>query len=214
MLKKKELEELCASLSSSILPIELDLRDHAKIKIIADLIITKYSKIDILVNNAGICIPGPFLDTPEKIWKMHHEINVEAPMTLCRAIIPNMAKHKYGRIVNIASVHSVVSIEQFSHYASTKGALVSLSHALAVEVAPHNILVNCVSPGFIRTPLTAQGLATTEYKEIYEDKRKIPLARAGEPIEIAKAVLFLSGDECTYITGTNLFVDGGLTITF
>jgi len=212
--KKKELEELCTSLGTSAIPTVIDLRDQENIKSVVDSIITKHTKIDILVNNAGICLPGPYLEIPEKMWKMHYEVNVEAPMALCKAVIPNMAKHTYGRIVNIASVHSIVSIEHFSHYASTKGALVAFSHALAAEVAPNNILVNCVSPGFVRTPATASSLVKAEFKETYVDKRKIPLARPAEPSEIAKAVLFLSGDECTYITGANLVVDGGLTITF
>jgi NAD(P)-dependent dehydrogenase (short-subunit alcohol dehydrogenase family) len=124
----------------------------------------------------------------------------------------------YGRIVNVSSIQVIGSEPTVGAYAASKGAITCWIRALAVDLAEYGILVNVVAPGCIHTGMSIiNGIdetATEYFQEWYVKQRKIPLARVGQPEEVAKAILFLSGDDCSYITGQTLVVDGGLTITF
>jgi NAD(P)-dependent dehydrogenase (short-subunit alcohol dehydrogenase family) len=124
----------------------------------------------------------------------------------------------YGRIVNISSTQSIAVEPKVSAYAASKGGINALTRSLAVELAEHNIVVNAIAPGCIHTPMSIiDGVDETKsdyFQEWYVKQRKIPLARPGKADEIASAALFLASDECSYITGHILVVDGGLTITF
>jgi NAD(P)-dependent dehydrogenase (short-subunit alcohol dehydrogenase family) len=137
---------------------------------------------------------------------------------LAKLVIPHMIAAKYGRIVNVSSVQALASEATVGAYAASKGAINAWSRSLAVDLAEHGILVNVVAPGCIRTEMSViDGVdeTTTEmFQEWYVKHRKIPLARPGDSDEVASAIAFLSGDQCTYITGQTLVVDGGLTITF
>jgi NAD(P)-dependent dehydrogenase (short-subunit alcohol dehydrogenase family) len=123
-----------------------------------------------------------------------------------------------GRIVNIASTQAMATEPHLAAYTSSKGGLLALTRAMAVELAPHGVLVNAVAPGCIHTPMSiingVDETQTEEFQAWYVQRRKIPLGRPGEPEEVARAVLFLASDECQYITGQTLVVDGGLTVTF
>jgi NAD(P)-dependent dehydrogenase (short-subunit alcohol dehydrogenase family) len=129
-----------------------------------------------------------------------------------------MAAQRKGRIINISSIQAFATDGQSGAYCASKGGLVSLTHSLAVELAPFEILVNAIAPGFIRTPMgVVDGVdqTTTEsFKEWYFQKRKIPLARVGEPNEVARVAVFLASQDSSYITGQTMVVDGGLSITF
>ena len=124
----------------------------------------------------------------------------------------------YGRIVNVSSVQAIASEGVVGPYAASKGAINAWSRSLAVDLAEYGVLVNVVAPGCIHTEMSVIGgvdeTATPEFQEWYVKRRKIPLGRAGSPEEIARAILFLSSEECSYITGHTLVVDGGLTVTF
>jgi NAD(P)-dependent dehydrogenase (short-subunit alcohol dehydrogenase family) len=123
-----------------------------------------------------------------------------------------------GRIVNISSVNAFLGAPLSSHYNSAKGAIDQLTRCLAVELAPHGILVNGVAPGFVETPMAVvEGVNehdTPDFQAFYVQRRRIPLARPAQPEEIAEAVAFLASTRCTYITGQTIVVDGGLTATF
>jgi NAD(P)-dependent dehydrogenase (short-subunit alcohol dehydrogenase family) len=123
-----------------------------------------------------------------------------------------------GRIINISSVNAFLGAPLSSHYNTAKGAIDQLTRCLAVELAPHGILVNGVAPGFVETPMAVvNGVnehETPEFQAFYVQRRRIPLARPAEPGEIAEAVAFLASARCTYITGHTIVVDGGLTATF
>ena len=136
-------------------------------------------------------------------------INLAAPFKVVKQIIPSMKKNRYGRIVNISSIWSQISKSNRSLYTVSKSGLSGFTRALAIEYGKENILVNSISPGFTFTELTKNSLSNEEIKKL---SNQIPLRRFSEPVEIANSVLFLASDMNTYITGTNIFIDGGFTI--
>lgn len=165
-----------------------------------------YKKIDVCINNAGINRINYLYETLVKDWNDVIKVNLTAPFMLCREVSKRMKKNKYGRIVNISSIFGVISREKRSIYTSSKSGLIGMTKSIAIDLAPYNILVNCVSPGFVLTDLTKKILTKTEMKDL---KSKIPVKRFANPEDISKVVLFLSSDLNTYISGQNIIVDGG-----
>ena len=178
-----------------------------------------FERLDILVNNAGIFYPCDFLTTEFDDWHRAVEVMYYGTFRCSQAAARVMvAQGAGGRIVNISSINAFRGAPQSSHYNSAKGAIDQLTRCLAVELAPHGILVNGVAPGFVNTPMAVvDGVnehETAEFQEFYVRRRHIPLARPAEASEIAEAVAFLVSPRCTYITGQTLSVDGGLSISF
>ncbi|MES2615094.1 MAG: SDR family oxidoreductase [Bdellovibrionota bacterium] len=164
--------------------------------------------IDIIVNNAGINKIGNFENYSSEDFLKLHQVNVLAPFELCKAVIPNMKKRNWGRIVNISSIFGKISKEYRAAYSSTKFALDGMTIALAAELAQFGILANCVSPGFVDTELTHQILGDDGIRDL---SKQIPMKRLGTPQEIAKFILWLSSEENTYLTGQNIAIDGGFS---
>lgn len=164
---------------------------------------------DVCVNNAGINIIKSLDDVESEDYLRIQKINLEAPYEIARAMVPGMRSLGGGKIVNVASIWSCITKAHRSLYSTTKAGLVGMTKALAVELAPDNILVNAVSPGFTMTDLTRKSLSEDQMSEL---SKTVPLGRFAEVDEIAGVVLFLSGDQNTYLTGQNLVVDGGFTI--
>lgn len=178
-----------------------------------------YGQLDILVNNAGIFYPADFLTTPFQEWLRAVEVMYYGVFHCSQAAARVMVEHgTAGRIVNISSVNAFLGAPQSSHYNSAKGAIDQLTRCLAVELAPHGILVNGVAPGFVETPMAVVNNVneheTPEFQAFYVQRRRIPLARPAQPEEIAEAVVFLASSRTSYITGHTIVVDGGLTATF
>lgn len=172
-------------------------------------VLDRFGRIDVLVNNAGVYTPVPFLDFTADSWDTLMDINVRGPVLLGVAAARAMRDQgSGGRIVNIASTNGQLSEPEFAHYNASKAALISLTKSMSVELAPFGILVNTVAPGWVLTPLTEPYVGT-----LTEDSlgRISPLKRVGQPAEVAAAVSFLCSPGATYITGTTINVDGGLT---
>lgn len=167
-----------------------------------------YNRIDICINNAGVNKINDFTDTTNEDFDWLHTINLKVPYQILKIIGPKMIAANYGRIVNIASIWSVVTRPGRSMYTSSKNALVGLTKTLAIEWAMHNVLVNAVSPGFTLTELT-KTTNTSDQLEALE--RIIPAKRMADPIEMARVVAFLCSDLNTYLTGQNITIDGGYT---
>lgn len=165
-------------------------------------------KIDIIINNAGINEIN-FIEniTDDEIDKMI-TVNLIAPMKLIRNFVPKMKMNRFGRIINIGSIWAVVSKEGRCVYSATKNGIHGVTNTLAVELAPYNILVNTVCPGFTLTELTKKNNTEEQIKNIVKD---IPLGRMAEPEEIAEVVYFLGTEKNTYLTGQKITVDGGFT---
>jgi NAD(P)-dependent dehydrogenase (short-subunit alcohol dehydrogenase family) len=194
-----------------------DVRDGADLMVAAAL--DNFGRLDILVNNAGIYYTADALTTPFDEWMRAVEVIYHGAFLCSRAAARVMVERGTpGRIVNVSSINAFLGLLQSSHYNTAKGAVDQLTRCLAVEWAPYGILVNGVAPGYVDTPMSVvdgvNELESEEFQEIYVRRRRIPLARAAQPGEIAEVVSFLASERCTYMTGHTIVVDGGLSITF
>jgi 3-hydroxybutyrate dehydrogenase len=175
---------------------------------------------DIIVNNAGIQHVAPIEEFPPETFSLILRLMVEAPFRLVRRSLPRMYARRWGRIVNISSVHGVRASEYKSAYVTAKHALEGLSKVIALEGAPHGVTSNCVSPAYVRTPLVDKQIdaqAQAHGIERAEVVEKIMLAPAAlkrliEPEEVAAAVAYLCGPDASFITGSSLMMDGGWSI--
>jgi len=169
-------------------------------------VISRMKRIDICVNNAGINRINPVDETVVKDWDDISAVNLDAPFLVTRAVSKIMKANSYGRIVNISSIFGVISKAKRSLYSMSKFGLRGLTVSSAIDLAPYNILVNSVSPGFVMTELTKRILDPVEMARLAE---QVPLGRFAQPEEISRSVLFLASELNTYITGQNLIIDGG-----
>ncbi len=195
---------------------QVDLSDGARAEEVVAEVAKRLGRIDILVNNAAIYMAKDFYQMTRAQWWKILDTNLTAYFLCARAAALEMRKHG-GSIVNICSVHWKISEPNSGAYAASKGGVAQLTRNLAIEFAPLNIVVNSISPGFVRTPMSIRDgvdeTATEHFLNYYVNSGRIPLRRAGLPEEIAAAALFLASRECGYLTGADLVVDGGLTIT-
>jgi 3-oxoacyl-[acyl-carrier protein] reductase len=166
-------------------------------------------RIDVCINNAGVNIVKPFVDASFSDYSYIQDVNITAPTRILGIVGRKMIRHGYGRVVNIASIWSLITRQDRSLYSSSKHALIGLTKTLAVEWAQHHILVNAVSPGFTMTEMTK---ATNTDSDIENITRTIPIRRFAETDEIARVVIFLASRLNTYMTGQNIAVDGGYSI--
>ncbi len=164
--------------------------------------------VDILVNDAGINRLGDITAFSDADLEDTMRTNLIGPIRLARGLIPGMMRRRYGRIVNMSSIWSVVSKPSRLTYSVSKGGLNAFTRSLAVEVAPYNILVNAVAPGYVNTELTQQNNTEQDLQNI---RKMIPMQRLAEPEEIARLVAFLCSEQNTYLTGQCLLIDGGYT---
>lgn len=166
-------------------------------------------KIQILINNAGINVPQWIEDMTDENIRDTVQINLIAPIKLIRGVAGGMKKRKWGRIVNISSAFGIVGRGKQTLYVATKHGINGITKALALELAPYNILVNSICPGFAETDLVLKRNTPEKIKHLESD---IPLGRLVTPKEIAETVKFLISEKNTYMTGESLIVDGGFTI--
>jgi gluconate 5-dehydrogenase len=163
--------------------------------------------LDILVNNAAVNQRGPLDTFSAADWRALMAANLDAPFFVARAVIPGMKARRRGKIINLCSLASDLGRPNIVPYAASKGGVRMLTRALAVELAPHNIQVNGIAPGFFRTEMNAALLDDAEFSAWVA--RRTPAGRWGEPPEIAGAAVFLASAAADYVTGHLLAVDGG-----
>ena len=183
---------------------------------VTEATVKAFGSIDILVNNAGIFPHASVLDISEEMWDRVLDINVKGVYFYSRAAATEMIKAGHGgKIVNMASMEGLHPRQDLAHYVTSKAGVVMLTQALALELAPHNILVNAIAPGGILTPGTVAQRATLKssgksLREIYDNfMSRLPLGRMGEPDDVAKVVLFMVSAAADYMTGSIILVDGG-----
>lgn len=205
--KSPELSKFASELNAEVLI--CDVSDKQAVDSAVAELFVKIKNIDILVNCAGIAKSKPFLEADDELWLEMYNVNTLGTIHVIQAVLPNMQKNKYGRIVNISSIRGISSMSsaRAMAYSLSKAAIVNLTSALAKEVAP-NITVNSVAPGF-----TLTDMSKTWNDAVHEQVRTSLLGRAAQPEEIAEAVLFLASDKASFITGQTLAVDGGYEIS-
>jgi 3-oxoacyl-[acyl-carrier protein] reductase len=184
---------------------ELDLASNASID---GYLAAINQPIDILVNNAGINRIAALEEMSLSDIQVTLQVNLLAALRLTQALVPAMRRNRFGRIVNISSIWSLVSRPGRTTYAMSKSALNAMTRSLAVELAPDNVLVNAVAPGYVMTDLTLQNNSPAEIKKI---SQMIPIRRMADPAEIATVVAFLCSAQNSYLAGQVLVVDGGYT---
>lgn len=173
----------------------------------------KLGGLEVLVNNAGISTWASFEDTDEKLWDDMFEVNSRAPFLLIKACLPMLeeaGKSGKGRIINTGSVMSERTDKKLVAYTASKHAIAGLTRSIALEFGPRGITANFIMPGAIRTGMTKDSFDDPKIKAIWE--KKSPLRRIAEPVEIAYGMVFLASDEASFITGSALTIDGGLTL--
>ncbi|MFC1663984.1 SDR family NAD(P)-dependent oxidoreductase [Patescibacteria group bacterium] len=192
------------------LALKCDVSQKEKVDELVKKTIEKFGKLDILVNNAGICQFKPFLELTEKEWDTTLDINLKGYFLCAQAAAKEMAKQKSGTIINIASVamgQQGIGFPNIVHYCASKGGIVGMTEAMALELASYNIRVNAVSPGMIETPMIDP--VKSDPKAIKGILTRIPMGRTGKPEEVSNMVLFLASDKSSYMTGSTVIVDGG-----
>lgn len=190
--------------------IAADVNDIRKMRKTVDEIISEYGSIDVLVNNAGVNIPKPALEVSEEDWDTVLNTNLKSVFFLCQAVGKQMIEqNKKGRIINIASQMSFVGYAKRAAYCSSKGGVVQLTKALAVEWAKNGINVNAVAPTFVKTDLTEKMFEDERFKKDVENR--ILLENMPKPSDISGAVLYLASNSANFVTGETIKVDGGWT---
>lgn len=188
------------------LPMRLDVRDFEGAKAMIEQVKDAFGRLDILVNNAGITRDRSLMGMSREDWGDVIDTDLTGVFNTTRACIITFLKQKSGNIVNVSSVSGIRPMAGQVNYAAAKAGVIGFTKALAQEVAPYNIRVNAVAPGFIETDMTAQ--LTEKFRE--KAVTRIPLGRFGTAEEVAQSVLFLLSDTSRYITGQVLQIDGGL----
>jgi 3-oxoacyl-[acyl-carrier protein] reductase len=202
----ERLEALAADLGDRVMMFPADLSDRDAVSALGKKAEEQLEGVDILVNNAGITKDGLFVRMSDDAWDQVLEVNLTAAFRLTRELMHPMMKRRNGRIINITSVVGVSGNPGQANYCAAKAGMIGFSKSLAQEVAPRNVTVNCVAPGFIESAMT----------EKLNDKQKeaimgaIPMRRMGTGAEIASAVTWLASNEASYVTGQTVHVNGGM----
>ena len=220
-LRAEPMEETLARTEKAggeIAPHLCDVTDRAAVDEMVAACIARFGKVDILVNNVGGSAKGGATDLPEEVWDRQMDFNLKSVYLTCRAVLPHMVAAGSGAIVNTASTSGMryTGSPQVA-YASAKAAIIQLSRVTAVEFAPHGIRVNTVVPGQLHTPMVEARLAGQRFGGdidalLASRLRRIPLGWMGDGRDTANAALFLASDEARFVTGTEIVVDGGMSV--
>jgi NAD(P)-dependent dehydrogenase (short-subunit alcohol dehydrogenase family) len=198
---------------------ELELKGRATLRVVSDVCkrssleellqqtLQKFGKVDILVNSAAKIARAPTLSFSEEEWEQIMDTNLTGTLRACQTFGKHMLERKYGRIINIASLNSFVSLSEVAAYAASKAAVVSLTRSLAVEWSRHGVLVNAIAPGVFRTEFNQKLLEGTPRG--HELLMRTPMGRFGQANEVAGAAVYLASDAASFVTGQTLVIDGG-----
>ena len=203
---KAELGKLCA-------PVSCDLTNLSAIPKLVKQLLDEYGHIDILVNNAGINMKKEFTEVTDDEFQKIMLTNVTAVFALSREVVKNMLSKGGGSIINISSMASQYGIPKVIAYTASKSAIEGMTKAMAVELSPKGVRVNCIAPGFIATDMSAKALNSDPERK-HKAMSRTPMGEMGAPADIGDAALFLATDAARYITGVVLPVDGGNSIGF
>lgn len=209
--KEQALEIKAQAESAGVLAavFQADVSDSTQVNRMVTGVLDTFGRIDVLINNAGIAQQKLLTDISDEDWRHMLDVNLSGVFYCCRAVLPHMIREHRGAVVNISSMWGITGASCEVHYSASKGGVITMTKALAKEVAPSGVRVNCVCPGVIQTEMNAQ--LSPETLEAL--KEETPLGRLGTPLDVARAVCFLAEEELSpFITGQVLGVDGGFAV--
>ena len=206
--KAAELSQELARLGVPAMAVRVDVADEGQVRRMVDIVLEEFCQLDILVCCAGISHEGLISQIDGEQWRRLFAVNVDGVHHCCRAVLPHMLGRKSGSIVTVSSMWGQVGASCEAAYSATKGAVIAYTKALAKELGPSNIRVNCVAPGVIDTDMNAN-LTQSDMVALADET---PLGRIGSPKEAAAAIAFLASDEASFITGQVLAPNGGFVI--
>lgn len=203
----KELVSELKSMGCDCIAVCADVSDSIKVKNMMQEIKSFSNKIDVLVNNAGIALQKLFCDTTEVEWDKIFNVNIKGMFNCCKSVLPSMIKNHSGKIINVSSIWGICGASCEVAYSASKAAIIGFTKALAKEVGPCNINVNCVAPGVIDTKMNRDLLSSEDIETL---KNETPLGLLGTPKDVAQTILFLAQDESKFITGQIISPNGGI----
>jgi gluconate 5-dehydrogenase len=199
-----------SALGRRVLPVALDVRDHASIQSAVATVHGHFNRIDVLINNAGCNIRKPALEVAWEDWNTILDTNLRGPFFVAQAVARHMVAAGRGRIVNIGSVTSVAGYAGLGPYGASRGGIKQLTMSLAADWGPQGVTVNCLAPGWFKTSQNAVMYENAEWVRYLSEK--IPLRRPGAMPDLTGALIFLASDASAYVTGQTLLVDGGISV--
>ena len=214
---RKNDETLKSLHGKSHISLTIDISNESEVSMLAACVKKEYGTFDVLINSVGISQGAPFINNNKNYWNKPFNVMLIGSINTTAALVPLMNNN--GRIINITSIHHDRVEMNSSAYGMSKAAITQMTRSLALELAGKNILANCIAPGFVNTPMSVKADGKNElesewFKDNYVKYNHLPLKRAGQPEEVAGVAWFLAGPDASYITGTVITVDGGLTTTF
>lgn len=204
-------QALCASLEAEgcqVFPFRGDVASAAEMEAFVQTVLDRWGQLDLLVNNAGIAQQKLFTDLTEEDWDRMFAVNTRSLFTCCRAAVPHMVRRHTGNIINVSSIWGQVGASCEVHYSAAKAAVIGFTKALAKELGPSGIRVNCVAPGVIATEMNA----ALDPETLDALREETPLGAIGRPEDAAQAILWLAGEESAFVTGQVIGVNGGFVI--
>lgn len=207
----RETEQAILDQGGAALAIETDIQYKDQVDRMVGTVLKRWGRIDVLVNNAGVSLVSPFLEIAEVDWDMIMNINLKGTFLVSQRVAQVMVQQgKAGSIIQMSSVNGLAAEADQAHYNTTKGGMNMLMMSMALELAPYQIRVNALCPGFIETRLTKSLIDDPQALGVY--LKTIPMGRVGQPGDIATAALFLASDDSAYMTGQTMVIDGGQLI--
>lgn len=214
----KETYEMIKDGKENTIFMKVDVTKQAEVKDMIDTTIKKYGKIDILICNAGVVRVGPIEDFPDEDYDLLIDVNLKGTYYTCKYAVPYFKNQKFGSIITLASVAAHIGQVNHANYCSTKAGILGFTRALALDLAPYGVRVNCVSPGATDTPMLQGDVAKqardrgVDYNMVKKEfEEEGVMGRWARPEEIATGILFLATNESSYMTGADLRLDGGWT---
>jgi NAD(P)-dependent dehydrogenase (short-subunit alcohol dehydrogenase family) len=212
-LDRDHVEGVAAEIGDAAVAVAADVSDPAAVKAYTDGTVDRWGGLHAVFNNAGVNLPGVFHEASDAVIERTLAVNVKGPIYGCRYAIPHMLRGGGGSLINTSSVNGLVAEPFLAIYATSKGAIVMLSKGIALDYAKQAIRCNAIAPGWVDTPINyAHAEMLGGLREVYATIDSFqPIGRPGEPREIANVALFLASDESSFVTGSVLVADGGMT---
>ncbi len=193
--------------------VQVDVSLARSVQGMVDVVVEEHGRIDVLVNNAGFGFAATVVETEEADWDSLMSVNLKGVYLGCKYVVPVMARQGGGSIVNTASAAGLVGVPDRAAYCASKGGVIAMTRAMAIDHVDEGVRVNCVAPGTVESPYFDEIFAATDDPEGLRRlmEARHPMGRLGSPDEVASSVLYLASDESSFVTGSVLSVDGGMT---